>query len=174
MERGKSNHLHIVHHIYQSLSHRSCYKANIKIYRRSLMYQSIGNWIFKAPFLGIQSIFSKTLKWVSRYASDWRTEIAVDVNLFPFTIWLYPMGRGYSNCVFFFFFWRRVWPQVWNPHPFLRILSPQKMADFTGFFSEIFTNQDPFLKGFLLQKQLILQIFAILVIWNPLLRIFFD
>ena len=45
-------------------------------------------------------------------------------------------------------FWRGVWPEVWNPYPYLRIFLPQKTADLKLFF-EIFANRDPFLRVFL-------------------------
>ena len=68
-------------------------------------------------------------------------------------------------------FWRGVWPEVWNPYPYLRIFLPQKTADLKLFF-EIFANRDPFLRIFLPQNGWFYHFFAIFAKWDPLLRIF--
>ena len=64
-----------------------------------------------------------------------------------------------------------VWPEVWNPYPYLRIFLPQKTADLKLFF-EIFANRDPFLRVFLPQNGWFYHFFAIFAKWDPLLRIF--
>ena len=50
-------------------------------------------------------------------------------------------GGGGGWGVLELFFWRGVWPEVWNPYPFLKKFRPQKTADFTGFskFSQLGT-----------------------------------
>ena len=71
-------------------------------------------------------------------------------------------------------FWRSVQPEVWNPYPHLRIFLTQKIAKSTGFFLEIFANQDPFLRVFRLKNRWFYNCFANFVKWDPPLRIFFD
>ena len=80
------------------------------------------------------------------------------------------------------FFWWSVWPEVWNPNPYLRIFHTQntkqnetKQKQKTkqtkkeiDSFLEIFANWDPFVMFFLPQKRLTLQFFAIFCHWTLL------
>ena len=74
---------------------------------------------------------------------------------------------GYLN----YFVDRVCSPTSETPTHILRVLLLQKTADLTVFF-KIFTNQDPFLRVFLSQQWLILQVFHNFVKLDPLLRIF--
>ena len=92
-------------------------------------------------------------------------------------------GGGYTN----YFLMECVWPEVWNPNPYLRIFLTQKTKQNEtkqkqktkqtkkgiDSFLEIFANWDPFVIVFLPQKRLTLQFFAIFVT-GPSSKDFFD
>ena len=66
-----------------------------------------------------------------------------------------------------------MWPEVWNPYPYLGIFLPQKTADFMGGF-QIFCKLGPISKGFSTLKMADFKIFHNFCEMGPSSKDFFD